>query len=399
VIGPSTQPFRPLCGQLEVLHLHYKRWLRGLEKTGIIQVFGDIIASAPAFSVHLSFDEEPEGQIWKVHEPVARLDHEHNGIWIGFPSEHGIVPISTTLNYNGITSPLFRESVYLRISNHPSGQFPINLLSPFHNLRELWIHGPSLTVEPTTEPPSYFPLFHALKVLCVDSIQSSLLAGQTFYSLERYWEGQAHDKHNLSQRLLTEMPVCTRLDLELSSLATLKLPQIRELGIRFDHLEPNMIWEKHVVVNANLSGLRLMHVWGWNSPKMDVARILTSLPALETLIIVWQPLNPLGVEFFRAILPMDTNGTAGLIEESGKGDVPAVLCPNLESLQIEGVDLMKQPKLIPALKKIVSLRAVVGSPLKSFTFMDSGRKWEMIGRDGRLTMEEVVPAEEFRLDI
>jgi hypothetical protein len=68
---------------------------------------------------------------------------------------------------------------------------------------------------------------------------------------------------------------------------------------------------------------------------------------------------------------------------------------------------------VPVLKDIVTLRAIIGSPLKSFTFYfqstlgshtfdihaHSEQKWELIGADKSFIMEEVVPAQGFRLDI
>ena len=398
MIGPSSQPIQPLCVQLEALRLHYKGWLRGCEETGIIQVFGDIVASAPAFFLGLSFDEGPKGQIWRVHGPGVQLKWVQHRICIGLPGRHGPVFLSAALDHNDFTSPLFRESEYLSVSGHPSGELSIDFLFPFHNLRVLTLLDLTLTMQPTTELPSNLPLFHTLEILRVGSIQSSVMAGQTFHGLEGYWEYEAHDMG--SQRPLTGMPACTKLDLKLSRFATLELPQISELGIWIDYREPNMIWENHVAVNVNLSGLRLIHVRGWISPtKMDLIQILRSLPALETLIIVWQPLSPLGVDFFREFVPMDTQRIPGLNKGSGEDHLPAVLCPKLESLQIEDVDLTKQPRLLPVLKKIVTLHAVFGSPLRSFTFMDSGRKWEMIGGDRRFTMEEVIPALKFQLHI
>ena len=399
MIGLSSQPIRPLCGQLKRLHLHYKRWLRGLEKTGIIQVFGDIVASVPAFSLHLSVDEGPKGQIWKVREPVARPKQMRNHICIGFLSLHGIVPLSAALDQSDFNSPLFKGLEYLQVSNHPSGEFPIEFLFAFHNLRELRIYPLSLTIQSSTQLPPNLPLFRTLKVLYAESIQPSLLAGQTVQNLERYWENGVYDRHNITQRPLTEMPVCTRLVVSLCSLATFKLPQISELCVWFDHPEPNMIWEKHVAVNANLSGLRLMQVWSWSpSPDMDLIKILRSLPALETLVIVWSPLAPPSVDFFREFVPMGTQGTSGPDKE-GEGHLPAVLCPKLESLQIEDVDPTKHEELFHVLREIVTLHAVVGAPLTSFTFMDSGRKWELIGMGGGFTIEEVVPTPVFELDV
>ena len=400
MIGLSTQPIIPLCGQLKRLHLHYKRWLRGLEKPGIIQVFGDIMASAPAFSLHLSFDEGPKGQIWRVHERFAKPKAPSHNICIGFSSLHGMVPLTAARDHDDFTSPLFKESELLQFFRHPSGEFPIECLFPFHNLRELRIHPVSLTMQSSTRLPSNFPLFRTVEVLYTRAIQSSSLAGQTLHSLERYWENETRGRHNLAQGLLTEMPVCTRVVAGLSSLATFKLPRISELCIRFNHLEPNVIWEKHVAVNVNLSGLRLMHVLGWlPSPEINLIEIFGSLPTLETLVITWDFHTPPSVDFFRAFVPMGTQRTSGRKKESGEGQIPAVLFPKLEILQIERVDIHKRSELMPVVKEIVTLHAAVGSPLKSFTFMGSGIKWELIGMDGRFEMKEVVPAEKFRLDV
>ena len=399
MIGLSTQPIRPLCGQLKRLHLHYKRWLRGHEKTGIIQVFGDIMASAQDFSLHLSCDDGRKGQIWKVHEPVAR-PKELNHICVGFSSLHGIVPLTAALDHFEFTSPPFRESEYFQVSSCFSENFPIDFLFPFHNLKELRIYPLSLTMQSSTQLPSNFPLFRTLKVLYVGSIQPTLLAGQTLHSLARYRERVAYNRVNLDQGLLTEMPVCTRVVAGLCSFATFKLPQICELGIYFDHLQPKMVWEKHVAVNTNLSGLRLMHVFGWvHTRKRYLIKILRSLPALETLVITWDFDTPPSVDFFRGFVPMASQETSGLNKKSGEGHLPAILCPKLESLQIEYIDLPKEPQLMPVLNEIIGLRAVVGSPLKSLTFMASGRKWELIGLDGGFNMKEVVPAEAFRLDV
>ena len=400
MIGLSTQPIRPFCGQIKRLHLHYKRWLRGLEKTGIIQLFGDIMASAPAFSLHLSFDEGPKGQIWKVHEPVTRPERRGFHICIGSSSLHGIVPLTAALDHSDLISPLFKESEYLQVSSLPSNEFPIDFLLPFHNLRELRIIPLVLKMKSSTPLPANFPVFRTLKVLSAMLIQPSLLAGRTLHSLERYRESGSYYGGYQEQGLLAEMPVCTRLYVSLSTLTHFKLPQVSELSVLFDREEPNMIWEKRVAVNANLSGLRLLHVRVWRSHiEMDFIQILGFLPALETLVITWYLVTLPGVDFFRAFVPMRTQRTSGPNEESGEGQIPAVLCPKLESLQIERMKLPKRPQLMGVLKEIVIQRTVVGFPLKSLTFMGSGRKWELIGMDGRFNMKEVDPAEEFELDV
>ena len=73
-------------------------------------------------------------------------------------------------------------------------------------------------------------------------------------------------------------------------------------------------------------------------------------------------------------------------------------------MQIGGINLAKGPDLVPVLKDIVTLRATNGSPLKSFTFywdeyLEAPQKWQLIEKDKSFMMEEVVPAEEFELDI
>ena len=100
---------------------------------------------------------------------------------------------------------------------------------------------------------------------------------------------------------------------------------------------------------------------------------------------------------------MNVSEPSGLNQSSREGQIYKVLCPRLEILQIEGIHLTKEAELMPVLEDIVNLRAAIGSPLKSFTFYSDGygkpQKWQLIGRDKSLMMEEVVPAEGFRLDI
>ena len=64
----------------------------------------------------------------------------------------------------------------------------------------------------------------------------------------------------------------------------MKLPQIGELSVSFDHPEFNMIWEKHIAVNANLSGLELLHVYAWYH-HADLIQALHCLPVLNTLVL------------------------------------------------------------------------------------------------------------------
>ena len=68
------------------------------------------------------------------------------------------------------------------------------------------------------------------------------------------------------------------------------------------------------------------------------------------------------------------------------------------------ISVTRQPELMPVLKDIVTLRATIGSPLRSFTIFNkppdyANQEWELIGQDGRFTIEEVFPAQEFELDV
>jgi len=240
--GPPSRAITPLCRQLRKLHLHYKRWSRDTERNGLIPAFGAIVTSHPAkeqaFSFRLSFGEGSELQEWIVHEPVERFDIELEGdrAFIGVSSPHGIVPLSrdsldsggdpfTGLEY----PPLPRESEYITTDDHL--KLPIDYFFSFHSLKEVRMSYLTLEMRPNTQSSPDAPLFHTLKVLTVWVSQLSSLASQTLHQLERYQEKYASDVDEPRQDRLTEMPVCTRLVTTLSRLATLKLPQVRELEV------------------------------------------------------------------------------------------------------------------------------------------------------------------------
>ena len=206
------------------------------------------------------------------------------------------------------------------------------------------------------------------------------------------------------QGSLTEMPVCTRLAVPLRRLATLKLPQIRELGVWSDG-EHHRIWEKHISVLANLSGLTLLHLrhahptW----PTIAVIKILESLPALETLITGDRFLTVPHVHFFVAFVPMNVPAPSGLDQSNVEGQISGVLCPRLYSVQIEGISLTEQAELVPVLRDIISRRAIIGFPLKSFTFYfdpysGTPQMWQLVGEDKCFMMEDV-PVKKFQFDI
>ena len=431
-IGTSNQTIPPLCRKLKRLHLQYRRWLRGPERKALIPVFGEIVASHQCskqtdFSLRLGFDEGSKEPDWKVCGLVERFDtnlEPRDDDYIGFSSPHGIVLLSTPFFYVRAYLQQFREVEYVKCMGYSHRSMDYFL--PFHNLKELRIRGPTLEHEPNTPSFTNFPFFHTLKVLEVWSIESSLLDGQTFHKLERYKELSRLVEHYPG--LLTQMPVCTRLVVHLSRLACLKLPQICELGLliydgepdddefdggEFDDDEfdakkpngegPNGVWEAHVAVNSNLSGLKLLHFYDPFNEHIeytDLIQILRFLPALETLIIDHRYIRIRYMRFFKAFIPVRAQETSGVHQSSRERQMSGVLCPKLESLQIQGIDLTEEPELMPILKDIVTLRTTVGAPLKSFTFyVYPARKWELIGNDGRFAMEEVVSTRGFKLDI
>jgi hypothetical protein len=198
MIGTSNWMVAPLCGGLKRLHLHYKRWLRGPEKQALIPAFGEIVGShqlheQSSFSLHLNFDEGEKGQIWKVHAPAesSNVDLHVGDIEIGFSGPHGMVTLSSTSQGDCIGFPHFRELEYIGISS--GGCFDFIEFSPFQSLRELRIPDICLKTRVNTKHHlSNLPLFHSLKVLVVEGIESQLLAGQTFYKLQRYHELRRH---------------------------------------------------------------------------------------------------------------------------------------------------------------------------------------------------------------
>ncbi len=411
-IGTSSRTIPPLCRELKRLHLHYKRWLRGSERKALIPAFGEIVAShqrlkQTGFSLCLSFDEESNHQVWKVYGPVKRFNIQfgQSDIFIGFSSPQGIVPLSATTDAHVAYFPHFTELEY--ISTTTKLNLPIDYFCSLHSLREVRAPKSHLTIQPNTTLSANFSFFHTLKVLDVFYIPSSFLAGQAFHKLERFKERSNTFLGNPGEGPLIEMPVCSRLVVKLDRLATLRLPQICELSVDMYGKEPDKIWEKYIVVNSNLSGLKLLHFgrpyYTHSLARPDVIKILRSLPALETLIIDGTYIDAPYVGFFIKFVSISVQETTGL---SGEGRISGSLCPRLESLQIQGINLTGQPVLMPVLKAIVTLHATIGSPLKSFTFYFSGdpgapspaQKWELIGKDRSFVMEDV-PAREFHLDI
>ena len=128
------------------------------------------------------------------------------------------------------------------------------------------------------------------------------------------------------------------------------------------------------------------------------------LPSLEALIIgIYHEFRSF-FDYREAFVPMNVPGPSGPNQSSSEGQISEVLCPRLESLQIEGTSLTRNAERMPDLQDIVTRRAAIGSPLKSFTFyfqdyIAAPQKWQLIGKDESFMMEEVVPAERFRLDI
>ena len=389
-------PRLPLCLNLVELEVNYNRWLRGPERTALIQIFGDIVSSREEFELRLNLNAP--AQDWVVYRHVESI-HEATYDYIsviGISSPQGIIPLIIS-EENPLAEVPFKEAEYL-VAVH---QLSFACLSTLHHLVELRVGVEDNTL-PSGPLPS-LPLFYTLRVLEAENIDPSFLASQTFHRLERCRVSFFYGKDpKLSQDQVTQMPVCTRLDVyDLSLLATLKLPQIRELGVSFDHPELNMMWETHIAVNANLSGLNLLHVYGW-SQQADVIQALQCLPVLKYLILANG--SDLDSAFFGEFIPMGPNGTSVVRQSSDKGQKSVILCPMLRSFLIEEFDSTKQLELIPVLKEVVTLRAVGGSPLKRFTLFDFalGRKFRLVGSHGNFVVNNVAlsgNSEPFRLEI
>jgi len=316
----------PLCAKLTELVVRYRRWLRGPERKGLIPVFGEIVSSylPENFTLVLSVDWLP--QDWHVEAPVKSACNVHNDNYvsvIGIPSQYGIVPLawadrSSFINKTLLTEVPFKEAEYL-VARH---RLSIGCLSTLRNLVELRVgdEQDEQGILPTAPPPN-LPLFRTLRVLVARNLHPSFLAGQTFHKLKRCRVSLPNVDPNLSQGQVTQLPVCTTLDVDdLTLLAAFKLPMICELGASFDHPEFDMIWETYIVVNVNLSGLELLHVYGWYQ-QADLIQALRCLPALKSLIIGNG--SDLDADFFGEFVPMHLNETAVSIQSHDVGQISA----------------------------------------------------------------------------
>ena len=395
---PAAPPRLPLCARLDALGVGYERWLRGPERKALIPVFGEIVSSRcfedeGKFSLFLNFNK----LLWEVGRLVDSMHicEDYSQSTIGITGPHGIIPLRWMPN-KPLTEVSIKEAEYLVAR----GQISIGCLLTLHHLVELRV-GNEQDILPTALPPN-LPLFHTLRVLEAKNIHPSFLASQTFHKLERCRMSLHGEGPNINLGRVTQMPVCTRLDIDdLTLLATFKLPRICELGVSFDHPEFDMIWEKHIAVNANLSGLDLLHVHGWNR-QVDLIQVLGYLPALKSLIIGNG--SDLEAVFFGEFVPVHLNETAILMQRHNMDHLSALRCPMLRSLLIEGCNLTERPELIPVLKKVVTLRAAHGSPLEEFTLLDFelGKMTELIGSDGSFVVTTFVLDEDdepFELDI
>ena len=400
IVGPPGQTRPRLCPSLLNLYLGFKRWLRVPEKSVLIPVLGDIVSSYhPKHSFELALRFGGYAQEWSVGGPVESFhdDSEDGEYFIGMSSQHGIIPLVSDETTLSLDFP-FKEAEYL-LARRPVS---IDCLLTLHQLVELRT-GDTQGILPIT-PPHDLPLFRTLKVLDTRNTHPLFLANQTFHKLKRCRVYCSEEDLNLSQGQLIEMPFCTRLDINhLTLLATIKLPLICELGVSLNHPNSSMIWGKHIATNANLSGLKLLHVHDWYQGA-DLIEILQSLPVLQDLIL--GNCSDLDENFFGALGPMGGNGTFVLKWPTGKDLIPRILCPMLEHLFIEGMDPTGKPELIAVLNEVVTVRSICGSPLKRFTFAQfrskPGSKLILIGKDGRFAMEKVILARHagpFELDI
>jgi len=404
MVGSPRQAIAPLCPLLDSLCLHYRKWLRGPDNKALIVALAGIVASRVnhILDLKLSFDAALDsrfGACWSIHAPVRELQEKGVHLLLGIATPHGIIPISqrpkpSPFHPIPILLPV-KEADYLCLFFACSIEFRFT-----HDHIELMEAHDYDQPPRLTSLPCALPLFSALKVLEVEMANLSFLAGHTFHKLERCRVMKLCNPYGASPTLFTEtkMPVCTRIDVnDPYLLATFKLPQVHKLAMGCSDPKFSMIWEKLIAVNANLSGLTLLHMKEWPFDG-DLIPILKSLTLLETLIIKYRKC----VASLRTFLPMDTYVTSGLKQTSSDGQTLALLCPRLHSLQIECWGTTVEPELIPTLREIVTLRAEYGSPLKHFTYSEImlGTQYEVIAKNGGFVMEKgVFPEVLFRLDI
>jgi len=427
MVGPPGQVTTPLCPWLKSLYLNYRRWLRGPDKKALIVALSRIESSRNLsrlwrpFNLKLSVDQSLQSR-WSIDGPVRKSqDFGDSALTLGISAPCGIIPISmATLHNRFIVALPLKGAEYLHLRSRGEIFLDFRFTNDHMELMVYpydWKHRWA----PPRLLPCALPLFHALRVLVVETLNLSFLTGHTFHKLERCRAVTSpHGIPSPGPFAETEMPLCTRLDIDdLDVLATFKLPQIHELAFEFSDPDCSTIWENRIAVNANLSGLTLLHMRKWPFDG-DLVRILRSLSSLETLIIS----SRLDMVSLTAFLPMDANGTLALKQASGEGQRLALLCPSLQSLRIEGQDPSAAPGLmIPLLKRIAIRRAKLGSPLKEFTFGGistepvfrpelgelgeyrfelDGNRFELVGKNGRFAMEKVVlpkGTEPFQLDI
>ena len=337
--GMGAPPRVPLCLKLAELKVTYKRWLRGPERMGLLLVFGDIVSSRPSNGYfQLRMNVEGFAWDWFIRRHVESIHKvvDESPFVIGISSLHGIIPLVPEMVYSELDIP-FKEAEYLVARRRLS----IKCLSTLHHLVELRVGGEDDILP--SEPPPNLPLFHTLRVLAAENIHHSFLAGQTLHKLERCRLSLYGEGPDLSMNQVTQMPVCTILDIKsLDLLATLKLPQIRELRASFDHPYFNGIWARLIAVNAHLWGLELLHVYGWYQ-KVDLIQALQCLPVLKSLIL--SNGSDLDVAFFGEFVRVYPNETAGQMQSHDEGRVSPILCPMLRSLLIEGCDPTERVEL------------------------------------------------------
>jgi len=404
MVAPPGQATTPLCPSLRSLYLNYRKWLRGPDKKALIVALSRIKESRWSLNLELSVDQALQSR-WSIDGPVRKSqDFRDSGLILGISAPCGMIPISMeSLPDSVIVALPVKGAEYLHLRD---GRVIFLDFRFINDHMELMVNDWNHHWAPPRLLPCALPLFQALRVLVVETINLSFLTGHTFHKLERCRAVKSpHQIRSPSPFTETEMPLCTRLDIDdLHVLATIKLPQIHELAFDFSDPDCSTIWEKRIAVNANLSGLTLLHMMEWPFDG-DLIPILRAVPSLETLIIS----SRLGLVSLRAFLPMDANAQP-----------LALLCPSLQSLRIEGQDPSAEPELIPLLKDIVILRAEFGSPLKEFTFDGistirrpaykwdmhrfelDGKRFELVGKNGSFAMKRVVlpnRPKQFRLDI
>src|SRR5258706_6583765 len=169
MVGPPSESIAPLCPSLKLLHLHYRRWMRGPDQKALVVAFGDIVGSRQleirsSFSLRLSFDEAPDKSHWTIGKPVKKIHNLEDGdLILGISTPDSIIPMSTLLPKRSLVSLPFKKAESLHLFAGGSTSLEFLFISDHMELMVYDYYRP-----PTpSSTPCALPLFYALRVLVI----------------------------------------------------------------------------------------------------------------------------------------------------------------------------------------------------------------------------------------